>query len=436
MRTLLANGYVFTGQQFERYDVMIDGNKAYLISPDATRVAADDSFSFDRIFQCNGQYISPGFTDVHVHLREPGFSYKETIKSGTQAAAAGGYTTVCTMPNLNPVPSNKEALAQQLAIIEQDALIHVIPYGTITAQQDGRSQLSDMEELAPFVVGFSDDGVGIQAQELMEEAMNKARTLNRPIVAHCEDETLLHGGYIHDGTYAKSHGHRGICSKSEWVQIERDVKLAEKTGCPYHICHVSTKESVAIIREAKAKGAPVTCETAPHYLILCDEDLQEDGRFKMNPPLRAKEDRAALIEGILDGTIDMIATDHAPHSAEEKARGLEGSAFGIVGLESAFALLKTHLVDTKIITLEKLVQLMAVAPRKIFNLSGPIALSPEPQPADLVVFNPSTSDTICAKHFLSKGKATPFDGEKVSAQIVMTICDGEIVYVNCARGGE
>lgn len=430
MKTLLTGGIVFTGEKFERKDLVIEGQEAHLVS---SEMDAENRHSYDYIFQLNNKFIAPGFVDVHVHLREPGFSYKETIKQGTQAAAAGGYTTVCTMPNLNPAPSTKENLKQQLDIIKRDAIIRVIPYGTITAQQDGRSELSDMEDLAPDVIAFSDDGVGIQAKELMEEAMLKAKPLNKPIVAHCEDETLLHDGYIHDGVYAKEHGHRGISSASEWKQIARDVKLSEETGCQYHVCHVSTKESVEVIREAKKKGAPVTCETAPHYLILTDEDLQEEGRFKMNPPLRGHEDRAALIEGILDGTIDMIATDHAPHSAEEKQGGLEHSPFGIVGLETAFALLKTHLVDKGIITLEKLIELMVVNPRKVFDLPGATGFSEQPALADIVVLDLDREWEIESENFLSKGKATPFDHETVSGKPVLTMYGGEIVYLDLEK---
>ncbi|MBO7319642.1 MAG: dihydroorotase, partial [Clostridia bacterium] len=310
-----------------------------------------DIISFD------GMYIFPGFADVHVHLREPGFSYKETIKSGTLASAHGGYTAVCSMPNLNPVPDSVENLRQQLDIIEKDACIHVYPYGSITVGQMGE-KLSDMDGMAKDIIAFSDDGRGVQSDEMMEEAMRRAKSLGKMIVAHCEVNDLLKGGYIHDGEYAKAHGHRGICSESEWKQIERDLKLVEKTGCSYHVCHISTKESVEIIRQAKAKGIDVTCETGPHYLILDDSDLLEHGRFKMNPPLRAKEDRLALIEGIKDGTIDMIATDHAPHSAEEKGRGLEKSMMGVVGIETAFPLMYTHFVETGVITLEKLIELM------------------------------------------------------------------------------
>ena len=368
----------------------------------------------------------PGFTDVHVHLREPGFFYKETIATGTAAAARGGYTCICPMPNLNPVPSTLEALQIQLDLIKENAKVKVIPYGTITMEQNGRSALADMEELAPHVCAFSDDGKGVQTGDLMESAMERAKKLNKLIVAHCEDESLLDGGYIHDGTYAKEHGHKGICSESEWKQVERDVELAEKTGAGYHVCHISTKETVDIIRRAKAKGIDVTCETGPHYLVLSDADLQEDGRFKMNPPLRDAKDRDALIAGIQDGTIDMIATDHAPHSAEEKARGLEKSAFGIVGLETSFPILYTYLVKKGIISLEKLIELMSVNPRRRFGLSG--GTIEDGQPADLTVIDLARHHTIDPAEFASMGKSTPFTGWEVDGRIIMTLVEGEIRY--------
>ena len=362
--------------------------------------------------------VFPGFCDVHVHFREPGFSYKETIATGSRAAARGGYTAVCTMPNLNPVPDSVEHLRQQLDIIEKDACIHVYPYGAITVGEKGEI-LADLEGMAPDVIGFSDDGRGVQQDEMMLEAMNRAKALGKMIVAHCEDNSLLFNGYIHDGNYAKMHGHRGICSESEWRQIQRDLELVEKTGCAYHVCHISTKESVELIRQAKAKGLDVTCETGPHYLVLTDEDLQEEGRFKMNPPLRGAEDRDALIEGILDGTIDMIATDHAPHSVEEKGRGLEKSAFGIVGIEIAFQTMYTHFVRTGRMTLEKLIDLMALAPRKRFGI---------PLGEDYTVWKLEQEETVDPQQFLSMGKATPFAGHKLFGKCVCTVCDGKIVY--------
>lgn len=376
---------------------------------------------------CNGDFadldfkncvVFPGFCDVHVHFREPGFSYKETIKSGSLAAAHGGYTAVCTMPNLNPVPDSAEHLGEQLKIIKNSAVINVYPYGSITVAQKGE-MLSDMSAMADNVIAFSDDGRGVQSEELMREAMLKAKELGKIIVAHCEDNSLLHGGYIHDGVYAKEHGHRGICSESEWKPIERDLRLAKETGCAYHVCHISCKESVELIRKAKADGINVTCETGPHYLILTDEDLQEDGKFKMNPPLRSREDRQALIEGIKDGTIDMIATDHAPHSAEEKARGLEKSAFGIVGIESAFQLIYTHFVKTNVISLEKAIELLAVNPRKRFNI---------PIGDDCTVWNLNEKTAINPDEFLSMGKSTPFENAEVFGKCLLTLCGGKTVY--------
>lgn len=421
MTTLLKNGTIFTSHGLMQRDVFVSNGKVFVDSLDALTIQPADS-----IVDCTNQVIIPGFVDVHVHLREPGFFYKESIASGTAAAAKGGYTCVCPMPNLNPAPSTLDALRVQLDLIERDAKIKVIPYGTITAKQDGRSQLADMDAMAPYVCGFSDDGKGIQTGDLMEEAMEKAKALGKLIVAHCEDETLLYDGYIHQGNYAQAHNHRGICSESEWAQVARDVELAAKTGCGYHVCHISTKETVDIIREAKASGVNVTCETGPHYLVLSDQDLQEDGRFKMNPPLRDISDRDALVKGIQDGTIDMIATDHAPHSQEEKAKGLENSAFGIVGLETAFPVLYTSLVKTGVITLERLIHLMAIAPRERFGLpGGKIA---DGEPADITIIDLEESYTIDKDDFVSKGKATPFDGWQVQGRIVKTFVDGTIVW--------
>ena len=362
--------------------------------------------------------VFPGFCDVHVHFREPGFSYKETIASGSRASARGGYTAVCTMPNLNPVPDSVENLNIQLKMIEDQACIHVYPYGAITVGEKGEV-LADLEGMAPNVIGFSDDGRGVQSDDMMREAMLRAKKLGKMIVAHCEVNELLRGGYIHDGEYARLHGHRGICSESEWAQIDRDLKLVEEIGVKYHVCHISTKESVDIIRKAKARGVDVTCETGPHYLVLTDMDLQEDGRFKMNPPLRSEEDRKALVEGIIDGTIDMIATDHAPHSAEEKGRGLEKSAFGIVGIEIAFQTMYTHLVKPGIITLEKLIDLLAIAPRKRFGI---------PMGEDYSLWDLGAEEVVDPEAFLSQGKATPFAGHKLLGKCLLTVCDGEIVY--------
>ena len=369
-------------------------------------------------FDSSEYVIFPGFCDVHVHFREPGFSYKETIATGSRAAARGGYTAVCTMPNLNPVPDSVENLEVQRRIIEETACIHVYPYGAITVGEQG-GVLSDLEGMAPGVVGFSDDGRGVQSDSLMRQAMLRAKALGKPIVAHCEVNSLLRGGYIHDGDYAKSHGHRGICSESEWGQIARDLQLVKETGCAYHVCHVSAKESVSLIRKAKAEGLDVTCETGPHYLVMDDSALQEDGRFKMNPPLRGKEDREALIQGIEDGTIDMIATDHAPHSAEEKSRGLEKSAFGIVGIETAFPILYTYLVKPGILSLNKLLALLCVNPRRRFGL---------PLGTDYSIWDLNAAYPIDPEDFLSKGRATPFAGWQVNGKCIATVCDGKLAY--------
>ena len=362
--------------------------------------------------------IFPGFCDVHVHFREPGFSYKETMESGSRAAARGGYTAVCAMPNLNPVPDSPEHLQQELNLIRDSAVIRVYPYGAITVGERGE-QLADLEGLSRDVVAFSDDGKGVQDPEMMRSAMITARRLGRIIAAHCEDNSLLRSGYIHDGAWAAAHGHRGICSESEWRPIARDLELAAETGCAYHVCHISCRESVELIRKAKRSGVDVTCETAPHYLLLDENDLREEGRFKMNPPLRSRDDREALLEGLTDGTIDMIATDHAPHSPEEKSRGLEGSAFGIVGLETAFPLLYTGLVRRGILSLDRLVELMAVAPRKRFGL---------PLGADFCVWDLDEVSRIDPADFLSRGKATPFEGWEVFGKCVLTVMDGHPVY--------
>ena len=380
----------------------------------------DDSAAFDGL-NTSKYALLPGFCDVHVHFREPGFSYKETIASGCRAAARGGYTAVCTMPNLDPVPDSVGHLREQTAIIARDARIAVCPYAAITVGEAG-SELADLEALAPFVVAFSDDGHGVQDEGLMREAMQRAKALGKLIAAHCEDNSLLRGGYLHDGAYAKAHGHRGICPKSEWGQIARDLELAAATGCAYHVCHISCRESVELIRSAKREGVNVTCETGPHYLLLTDSDLQEDGRFKMNPPIRSARDRDALIEGLLDGTIDMIATDHAPHSAEEKSRGLEKSAFGIVGLETAFPLLYTNLVKPGILTLDKLMELMVVNPRRRFRIGFDGGFS---------VWDLEERYAIDPAKFQSMGRATPFAGKEVYGRCLATFCAGQQVY---ARG--
>ncbi len=369
-------------------------------------------------FDSSKYAVFPGFCDVHVHFREPGFSYKETMVTGSRASARGGYTAVCTMPNLNPVPDSIEHLNQQLQLIEEGSCIHVYPYGAITVGEKGE-ELADLEGMAPNVIGFSDDGRGVQNDDMMRAAMVKAKALGKMIVAHCEVNELLQGGYIHDGDYAKAHGHRGICSESEWGQIARDLELVKEIGCAYHVCHISTKESVDIIRKAKAEGLDVTCETGPHYLVMDDSMLKEEGRFKMNPPLRSAEDRDALVQGILDGTIDMIATDHAPHSAEEKARGLEKSAFGVVGIETAFPICYTYLVKSGILTLEKLIDLLSNNARKRFGI---------PMGSDFTVWDLEEAYAVDPEDFLSMGKATPFEGWQVYGKCIATVCDGKIVY--------
>ena len=389
---------------------MGEASKEMLFSLDGSASAFDSE-----------KYIAfPGFCDVHVHFREPGFSYKETIKTGCAAAARGGYTAVCTMPNLTPVPDSGENLKVQTDLIKRDAFIHVLPYGAITVGEKGE-QLAALEAMAPDVVAFSDDGRGVQSDDMMRQAMLRAKALSKMIVAHCEVNSLLRGGYIHDGEYARAHGHRGICSESEYAQIERDLRLVRETGCAYHVCHISAKESVELIRRAKAEGLDVSCETAPHYLLLDDSMLQEEGRFKMNPPIRDKADRQALIEGILDGTIDMIATDHAPHSAEEKSRGLEKSAFGIVGLETAFPLLYTGLVKTGIISLEKLVELLSIRPRQRFHI---------PLGNDFCLWDLESSYLIDPERFASMGRATPFAGMTVQGRCVLTVYQGRAVYMD------
>ncbi len=372
-----------------------------------------------RFSRCAASYaVFPGFCDVHVHFREPGFSYKETMVTGGLSAAMGGYTAVCTMPNLKPVPDTAAHLDEQIFLAAGQDKVAVYPYGAITVGQQGK-ELSAMEEMAAGAIAFSDDGRGVQSDSLMRQAMERAKRLGKMIVAHCEDNSLLQGGYIHDGAYAAAHGHRGICSESEWGPIKRDLALAKETGCAYHVCHISTKESVALIRQAKAEGVDVTCETAPHYLTLDDGCLQEDGRFKMNPPLRSAADREALIEGVLDGTIDMIATDHAPHSAEEKSKGLANSAFGVVGLETAFPVLYTHLVKTGVLTLEQIIRLLAINPRRRFGI---------PLGQDATVWELDTPYTVEPARFGSMGRATPFEGDTLYGTCVLTVRDGRITW--------
>lgn len=378
-----------------------------------------------RIIDTTGCLVSYGFADIHVHFREPGFSYKETIRSGSLAAAAGGYTTVCAMPNLDPVPDSLETIAIEQEIIDRDAVIETLPYASITKGRKGL-ELVDMAELKGHCVAFSDDGSGVQDGEMMLKAMEAAAREDVIIAAHCEDNSLLRGGYIHDGRYCREHGHRGICSESEWDQIKRDLELCALTGCRYHVCHISTAESVELIREAKSRGIRVTCETAPHYLCLCEDDIREEGRFKMNPPLRSEADRAALLEGLRDGTIDAIATDHAPHSAEEKSRGLEGSAMGITGLETAFPVLYTDLVRTGKLSLDRLTETLCASPRKIFRLGG--GSLEEGARADITVIDLNSKYLIDSSRFLSMGHSTPFEGKEVYGKVKLTLKDGETVY--------
>ena len=415
MNIMLKNADVFTNGGFDKQDLIISDGKIMAVGKSLFSENCE-------IIDCDGLTVFPGFVDVHVHLREPGFSYKETVKSGSEAAARGGYVGVCSMPNLSPVPDNVERLSQQLDIIKNDAVIAVYPYGSITKSEAGE-ELSDMEALAPLVAGFSDDGKGVQEPEMMRAAMLKAKAFGKKIVAHCEDNSLLFGGYIHDGEYAKKNGHKGICSESEWGPIKRDVELLKETGAAYHVCHISTKESVEIIRKAKADGIDITCETGPHYLVMNDSMLRDEGRFKMNPPIRGEEDRKALVEGIKDGTIDMIATDHAPHSKEEKGRGLKGSLMGIVGIETAFPILYTELVKKDVISLDRLIELLSINPRKRFN--------------EICVGDNNESFSVwaldeCYKidpdDFISKGKSTPFEGKEVYGRCLMTLYKGKIVY--------
>ena len=416
-RTIIKGGYI-VGRGVE--DILIvDGR----IAERGENIVAEVG---DKVISAEGLMVAPAFVDVHVHLREPGFGYKERIATGSMAAARGGYSTVCSMPNLNPVPDSVENLKVQQDIIDSDAKIEVLPYAAITIGRKGE-ELVDVAALHDKVCAFSDDGSGVQVDGMMERAMTEAVKHDALIAAHCEVEELLKGGYIHDGEYARQHNHKGICSESEWEQVRRDIEIAERVGCRYHVCHISTKETVQLVREAKARGVKVTCETGPHYLIFSDMDLQEDARWKMNPPIRSAEDRAALIEGIKDGTIDMIATDHAPHSVEEKSRGLKDSAMGIVGLETAFAALNTHLVRKGVITLEHLVKIMSENPRKVFRIEGGI----EPgDRADVVLLDVNREWRVDSEKFFSMGKITMFDGREMTGDVVMTIHRGEVVYDN------
>ena len=415
---LLKGGTLIDGEGRRRGDVLVRDGRIAAIGPSIYEASGAETVD------CGGKLISAGFVDVHVHFREPGQSYKETIRTGSLAAARGGYTTVCAMPNLNPVPDSPETLALEQEIIDRDACIEVLPYAAITRGRQGLETV-DFAALKGRCVAFSDDGSGVQREEMMRQAMEEASREGVILAAHCEDNALLHGGYIHDGRYAAAHGHKGICSESEWGQIKRDLELAAAAGCRYHVCHISCAESVELIRRAKARGVRVTCETAPHYLCLCEDDLQEDGRFKMNPPLRRAEDRQALVEGLRDGTIDAIATDHAPHSAEEKARGLAGSAMGVVGLETAFPVLYTDLVLSGQVGLERIVEALTSGPRGAFRLPG--GLRPG-EAADLTVIDPDAAWTVDPADFLSLGRATPFAGKAVRSRIVLTLKDGVPVW--------
>lgn len=417
-KLLIKGGTLVSEGASRKGDILVADGKIAAIGESLTADAQTE------VFDAEGCIVTYGLADVHVHLREPGYSAKETITTGTRAAAHGGVTTVCAMPNLQPAPDAPETISIEQRMIDEQAVVEVLPFATISKGRE-RRELAEIEALRPLSVGYSDDGNGIQTEELMRQAMQRIAAVGGIIAAHCEDDALLHAGYIHDGEYARQHGHKGICSESEWGPIKRDVKLAEEEKCRYHVCHISTKESVEIIREAKQRCSHISCETAPHYLILCDADLKEEGRFKMNPPLRSAEDRAALIEGIKDGTIEVIATDHAPHTAEEKSRGLKGSAMGIVGIETAFALCYTHLVRKGVITIEKLVALMSENPRRLFRLGGALR---EGERADIALFDTTTPYTIDTAEFLSMGKATPFEGEEVYGRCRLTLFAGEKVY--------
>ena len=420
MTTLIKGALCHIGDGFQQMDVLIKDGKIDTLSTSISKNGVD------AVIIAQDKYLVPGFVDVHVHLRQPGFSYKETIKTGTLAAAAGGYTAVCSMPNVNPVPDSLEGIKAQTDIIDRDAVINVYPFASITKGRQGKGETVDFNALKDIAVGFSDDGTGVQDDDVMLKAMTECEKAGKIISAHCEVNSLLHGGYIHDGEYCKEHHHKGICSASEYEQIERDCRLAKETGVHYHVCHISTKESVDIIRKAKASGVNVTCETGPHYLTMCDKDLEEDGRFKMNPPLRSEQDKQALLQGVLDGTIDVIATDHAPHSQEEKSKGLAGSAMGVVGLETAFGVLYTKLVKTGFIPLTKLIEMMSVKPRQIFDLpGGKIA---EGEVADLALLDLDKKWSVNPDEFLSMGRATPFEGWQLCGKNVLTVCKGEIVY--------
>ena len=415
---LISGAKVWMDGAFVQRDVLVEDGRVVEISD---HIQPREEI---RVVDGTGKMLLPGLVDLHVHLREPGYGYKETIATGTRAAARGGFTTVCTMPNLNPAPDSPKHLAEQLEIIDKDAIIEVLPYATITTSRKG-DECVDYEAMAGSVAGFSDDGTGVQSAEVMEEAMRRIAPTGKILAAHCEVESLLRGGYIHDGEWAKAHGHRGICSESEWAEVKRDIELAERTGCRLHLCHMSTKESVDLIREAKARGVKVTAETAPHYLALCDEDMREEGRYKMNPPLRSREDMLALRQGVVDGTIDVIATDHAPHSAEEKSKGLEKSAMGVVGIETSLAAVYTFMVGGGLISLEKLVEIMAIKPREILGIKGGIKRG---ERIDAVLVDFRSEFNINPSEFLSMGKSTPLEGMRLRGEVLLTIAGGKIAY--------
>ena len=415
---LISGAKVWMDGAFVQRDVLVEDGRVVEISD---HIQPREEI---RVVDGTGKMLLPGLVDLHVHLREPGYGYKETIATGTRAAARGGFTTVCTMPNLNPAPDSPEHLAEQLEIIDKDAIIEVLPYATITTSRKG-DECVDYEAMAGSVAGFSDDGTGVQSAEVMEESMRRIAPTGKILAAHCEVESLLRGGYIHDGEWAKAHGHRGICSESEWAEVKRDIELAERTGCRLHLCHMSTKESVDLIREAKARGVKVTAETAPHYLALCDEDMREEGRYKMNPPLRSREDMLALRQAVVDGTIDVIATDHAPHSAEEKSKGLEKSAMGVVGIETSLAAVYTFMVGGGLISLEKLVEIMALKPREILGIKGGIKRG---ERIDAVLVDFRSEFNVNPSEFLSMGKSTPLEGMRLRGEVLLTIAGGKIAY--------
>ena len=425
---LIKNANVWTDGRFLKADVEVRNGVVAALDPTADSPKLTDRHLPEgaEIVDAKGMYLLPGLVDMHVHFREPGYSYKETIKTGSEAAAAGGFTSVCTMPNLNPAPDSVDNLLKQLEIIRKDAVVEVLPYATITRLRMG-NELVDYEALAPDVCGFSDDGTGVQDEEVMRRAMTEIAKTGKILAAHCEVEALLNKGYIHDGEYARRNNHRGICSESEWKEVERDIRLSEETGCRLHVCHISTKESVSLIRDAKARGIKVTCETGPHYLTFCDEDLKEEGRFKMNPPIRSRADRDALREGVIDGTIDVISTDHAPHSEAEKGKGLEKSAMGVVGLETSFAAVYTTMVKSGLISMERLAQIMSTNARAILGLPAAAGIKPG-IPADLTLLSCCGTSIVDPTTFRSMGKATPYAGLELYGHVAATLYGGKWVH--------